>query len=73
MTTKTESAKHLSEDIDIFSWSLSDEDMATLSAATSPSGSPSLMMKCSDNSFFYDEMEEAIDIIENEIEKIFEE
>ena len=71
LTTKASSTKHLAEDIDIFSWSLTDEDMATLSAATSPAGSPSLMMKCSENSFIYDEVVEAIDFVEHKIEKIF--
>jgi diketogulonate reductase-like aldo/keto reductase len=56
LTTKASSAEHLAEDIDIFSWSLTDEEMATLSAATSPAGSPSLMMKCSSKTF-KDEME----------------
>ena len=33
---KTDKKEHLLENADLFSWSLSDEDMATLSAATTP-------------------------------------
>jgi len=51
LTTKASSTQHLAEDIDVFSWSLTDDEMATLSAATSPAGSPSLMMKCSSKTF----------------------
>ena len=33
---KSTSAKHLSENLDLFSWTLSDDDMAALDAATTP-------------------------------------
>lgn len=69
LTTKTESAEHLAEDIDIFSWSLTDEDMATLSAATTPSGRPSLMMNCGADTFL-DEMETAVNLVEHQIQDI---
>lgn len=69
LTTKTESAEHLAEDIDIFSWTLSDEDMATLSAATTPTGKPSLMMTCGED-YFSNEMEQAIDLLKDPIDVI---
>lgn len=33
----------LAEDIDLFSWNLTDADMDTLNAATKPAGSPSFL------------------------------
>jgi diketogulonate reductase-like aldo/keto reductase len=33
---KTDNPTHLQENIDLFDWTLSDNDMASLSAATSP-------------------------------------
>lgn len=33
---KTHTRAHLLENVDLFDWTLSDEDMATLTAATSP-------------------------------------
>ena len=43
LSTKANSVKYLSEDIDIFDWSLTDTEMAHLDAATSPSGKPSFV------------------------------
>ena len=45
LATKSTKPEHLSEDIDIFSWKLSTQEMATLNAATKPSGTPSFMCK----------------------------
>ena len=43
VSTKSTSAKHLAADLDIFGWDVSDAELATLDAATSPRGSPSFM------------------------------
>ena len=38
VVTKSTSLAHLQQDIDLFDWMLTDEEMAQLSAATSPTG-----------------------------------
>jgi len=43
VTTKSGNSVHLKEDLDLFSWDLTDDEMASADAATSPSGSPSFM------------------------------
>ena len=48
MATKSSSAEHLAEDIDLFDWELTDNDMAALEAATFASDdTPSFM--CDNN------------------------
>lgn len=54
LTTKTSSSQHLADDINIFSWSLTADEMSVLNDADSPHGTPSFIMKCSENSFIYD-------------------
>jgi len=41
LLTKADTMQYLQEDADMFSWDLSDSDMATLTKATKPSGNPS--------------------------------
>jgi diketogulonate reductase-like aldo/keto reductase len=41
LATKADEKEFLKEDIDVFDWSLSDAEMSTLSARTSPAGTPS--------------------------------
>lgn len=41
VTTKSSSPQHLKEDLDLFSWDLSQEEMARADASTTPPGSPS--------------------------------
>ncbi|KAL1525752.1 hypothetical protein AB1Y20_020596 [Prymnesium parvum] len=43
VTTKSSSAQHLKEDLDLFGWDLSDDEMTKADAATTPSGTPSFM------------------------------
>lgn len=43
LTTKSSSFEHLKEDLDIFDWSLTEEEMSKLNAATQPAGKPSFM------------------------------
>jgi len=43
VTTKSSSSKHLEEDLDLFSWTLTSQELSTADAATVPSGSPSFM------------------------------
>ena len=53
LVTKSHSATNLAEDIDVFGWELTDAEMARLSAATSPAGTPSMM--CTSTSDHEDE------------------
>jgi diketogulonate reductase-like aldo/keto reductase len=48
VTTKSGSAAHLSQDLDLFDWSLTEAEMAQANAATKPAGQPSFM--CSSSS-----------------------
>lgn len=43
LSTKASSAKHIAADLDIFDFTISDEDMTTLNEATSPAGTSSFM------------------------------
>jgi len=43
LSTKATSPKYLTEDLDIFGWSLSDAEMAKLDATTKPAGRPSFI------------------------------
>jgi 2,5-diketo-D-gluconate reductase A len=43
LTTKSSNPKHLAQDIDIFDWQLSSDELTQLDAATKPSGNPSFM------------------------------
>ena len=43
LTTKSSNPSHLAQDIDIFDWELSSDEMSQLDAATKPSGHPSFM------------------------------
>jgi diketogulonate reductase-like aldo/keto reductase len=43
VSTKSTSATHLQEDLDIFEWSLTADEKSQLDAATSPAGTPSFM------------------------------
>eukprot|EP00656_Telonema_subtile_P031850 TRINITY_DN3488_c0_g1_i2.p1 TRINITY_DN3488_c0_g1~~TRINITY_DN3488_c0_g1_i2.p1 ORF type:complete len:345 (+),score=74.48 TRINITY_DN3488_c0_g1_i2:100-1134(+) len=43
LTTKSANPSHLAADLDIFDWSLTDEEMKQLDAATTPKGTPSFM------------------------------
>lgn len=45
LAVESTSAAHLKADLDVFDWSLSDEDMAALDAATSPTGAYSFMCR----------------------------
>ena len=47
LSTQTKNPAHLKENIDLFDWELTDDEMATLSSATKPEGVPSYM--CSDS------------------------
>ena len=71
LTTKTSSAKHLADDVNIFSWSLTNDEMETLSAADSPHGTPSFGMRCSENSFTYDLIVGTFEFIEKKIADLF--
>ena len=46
LSTQTENPVHLDENIDLFDWELTDQEMDTLNSATKPEGVPSYM--CSD-------------------------
>eukprot|EP00322_Chrysochromulina_rotalis_P029100 CAMPEP_0115847402 /NCGR_PEP_ID=MMETSP0287-20121206/10365_1 /TAXON_ID=412157 /ORGANISM="Chrysochromulina rotalis, Strain UIO044" /LENGTH=314 /DNA_ID=CAMNT_0003301237 /DNA_START=137 /DNA_END=1081 /DNA_ORIENTATION=- len=46
VTTKSGNPAHLTEDLDIFNWELTDAEMAEANAATSPAGMPSF--KCTE-------------------------
>jgi diketogulonate reductase-like aldo/keto reductase len=43
LTTKSKNPEHLAQDLDIFDWELSHDEMAQLDAATHPSYHPSFM------------------------------
>jgi diketogulonate reductase-like aldo/keto reductase len=43
LVTKSHTAEYLAEDIDMFGWELTTDEMSTLSASTKPAGSPSMM------------------------------
>ena len=43
VSTKATDPKYLAQDLDIFSWSLSDAELARLDAATTPAGKPSFV------------------------------
>lgn len=43
LTTKSSNPIHLAEDIDLFDWSLTDDEMLQLDAETTPKGNPSFM------------------------------
>uniref|UniRef100_A0A7S2GWC9 NADP-dependent oxidoreductase domain-containing protein n=1 Tax=Haptolina brevifila TaxID=156173 RepID=A0A7S2GWC9_9EUKA len=43
VTTKSGNAAHLADDADLFSWSLTEKEMATTDAANTPSGQPSFI------------------------------
>ena len=43
VSTKSTSAKHLSEDLDIFEWDVTDAELDELDTASSPAGHPSFM------------------------------
>lgn len=45
LSTKADNEKYLLEDVDIFDWQLSDDDMASLNSATAPAGTPSFVCK----------------------------
>lgn len=45
LSTKSTKPKNLASDIDLFDFELTDEEMASLAAATSPAGSPSFVCK----------------------------
>ena len=38
VSTKSTSEKHLTSDLDIFGWDVTDDELGTLDAATKPSG-----------------------------------
>jgi len=57
LTTKSGNPKHLLQDMDIFSWSLTDDEMEQLDAATTPSATPSFM--CSDKPSFLQSMKDS--------------
>lgn len=43
VTTKSSNATHLTQDLDLFDWSLTDAEMSEADASTTPKGSPSFM------------------------------
>lgn len=43
LVAKSSNVKHLADDIDIFSWELTDDEMTTLHAASSPAAKPSFL------------------------------
>ena len=45
LTTKSSNPIHLAEDIDLFDWKLTDDEMTKLDAQTAPKGTPSFMCK----------------------------
>ena len=45
VTTKSSNPAHIKQDLDLFSWELSADEMSRADAATSPHGSPSFMCK----------------------------
>lgn len=45
LTTKSTNATYLAEDLDLFDWMLTDDEMAKLNSATKPAGTPSFMCK----------------------------
>jgi diketogulonate reductase-like aldo/keto reductase len=45
VSTKATDPKYLAQDLDIFSWSLSDAELARLDAATTPAGKPSFVCR----------------------------